>query len=131
MHFLTIISFSFQSFLASTTTMRLSMLAKVSDGEPSIGLIKATCSIPTPTLGKVLNSVRSAFSNCTSQLTNCGTYFFTILVKRPEEVIIATAIPTTISISPTMEARVMPVIFNAFFMSVVRLLLILNLLIYS
>ena len=91
------------------------MLANVSDGEPSIGLMRATFSISTPTLGKVLNNVRSALPNCISQLTNCGAYFFTILVSRPDEVTIAKATTTTMSAKPIMEASVIPVIFNAFF----------------
>ena len=68
MHFLMTISFSLNSFLTSKTTIRLSILAKVSEGDPSIGLRSATFSILTPTLGKVLKSVRSALPSCISQL---------------------------------------------------------------
>ena len=92
------------------------MLAMVSEGEPAIGLMSATFSIAMPTLGKVLNKVRSALPNCISQFTNCGAYFLTILVSLPEEVIIAAAMPATTSTNPTRDAKVIPVIFSAFFM---------------
>lgn len=76
-------------FLASTTTIRLSILAKVSDGEPSIGLMSATSTMSTPTLGNALNRVNSALPSCFSQVMNSGAYFFTNWVSWPEEEIIA------------------------------------------
>ena len=120
MHFLITISFSFSSFLRSSTNAKSSILAKVSDGEPAVGLIKATFSISMPTLGKVLNQVRSALPNSISQVMNSGAYFLTILVSRPEEEIMATAMPTTIITTPTREAKVMPVIFNALFIPIIQ-----------
>ena len=115
MHFLMTISFSFSSFLRSSTTVKSSMLAKVSEGEPVMGLMRATFSMSMPTLGKLLNKVRSALPSSISQVMNCGAYFFTILVSRPDEVSMPTAMPTTMSTTPTREARTMPVIFSAFF----------------
>ena len=94
------------------------MLAKVSEGEPTIELMSATFSISMPTLGKVLNRVRSALPSSVWQVTNSGAYFFTCLVSHPDEVIKAEAMPATMSTTPTREAKTMPVIFSAFFISI-------------
>ena len=65
-----------------------------------------------------MNKVRSALSNCISQVINWGAYFFTILVSRPDEVSIATVTPASTSARTTMEPKVIPIIFSAFFISI-------------
>ena len=104
-------------FLASTTTIRLSILAKVSDGEPSIGLTSATSTMSTPTLGNALNRVNSALPSCISQVMNSGAYFFTNWVSWPDEEIIAKAMPATTSTSPKREANVIPTILSVFYLT--------------
>ena len=109
-HCRTTIFFSLSSFWTSNVTVSSSTLARVSEGDPSMGFTSATFSTLTPRLGKVLNKERLALPSSISHWTYWGAYWFRILVSLSGEAIIATAMPAAIMTIPKAEASVMPAI---------------------